>query len=262
MRNLRLTIEFDGSGFAGWQFQPNRPTVQGAVEAAIERVTGERVRVCGCSRTDAGVSARRFVANFHTRTTLPGERLRLALNYHLPPAVTIQELAEVPAGFHARFDAVAKQYRYTVIKGVAPLWRDRAWEVRLPINVPRCRAGLVLFVGERDFRPFCHTADTSGVCRVRRLALAARGRVIVFTIEADRFLFKMVRRIVGALVAVGTGRLSTDDIADALAGRRHRPFQTAPAAGLVLERVYYRRGSSCRAGKCRPGSALPSAESH
>ncbi len=239
MRNIRLTIEFAGAGFAGWQFQPDRPTVQGAVEAALKEVTGETVRIHGCSRTDAGVSARAFVANCHLETGLPAEKLRLALNAHLPDAVHVRAAADVPAGFQARFSARGKRYEYLVVLGVSPLRRGRAWEYRYPVDAALCRPALALFEGTRDFQPFCLTADKNGVCTVRKVRLQAAGDELLFSVEGDRFLYKMVRRIVGALVAVGAGRLSCEDITAALEGRPHKPFQTAPASGLVLDSVEY-----------------------
>ncbi len=239
MRNIRLTIEFDGASFAGWQFQPDRPTVQGAVEAALKKVTGETVRVHGCSRTDAGVSARAFVANCHIESKLEPERLRLALDYHLPAAVHVLAAAEAPGDFQARFSARGKRYEYLVVLGVSPLRRARAWEFRYPVDAKLCRPALALFEGTRDFQPFCLTADKNGVCTVRKVGLQAAGDELVFSVEGDRFLYKMVRRIVGALVACGADRLSCDDITAALEGKPHKPFQTAPASGLVLDSVEY-----------------------
>lgn len=239
MRNIRLTIEFAGAGFAGWQFQPDRPTVQGAVEAAVKAVTGKAVRVHGCSRTDAGVSARAFVANCHVETPLAAEKLRLAINAHLPDSVHVREAAEAPGDFQARFSALGKRYQYTVVLGISPLRRGRAWEYRYPVDAALCRPALALFEGTRDFQPFCLTADKNGVCTVRRVGLAAAGDELVFSVEGDRFLYKMVRRIAGALVAVGADRLSCDDVTAALEGKPHKPFQTAPACGLVLDRVEY-----------------------
>jgi tRNA pseudouridine38-40 synthase len=262
LRNIRLTIEFCGAGFAGWQYQPDRPTVQGAVETAIEKVTRQAVRVHGCSRTDAGVSARAFVANCHLDTALAPEKLRLALNAHLPDTVHVREAAEADEKFQARFSAKGKRYEYTVVLGISPLRRGRAWEYRYPVDARLCRPALALFQGTHDFQPFCQfglgtrseTEDgvgrrppasrtvmsrANGVCTVRRVTLEAAGDELVFAVEGDRFLYKMVRRIVGALVAVGAGRLEPGDITAALEGKPHKPFQTAPACGLVLDRVEY-----------------------
>ena len=238
-RNVRLTIEFDGAGYAGWQFQPNRPTVQGEVEAAARRIFGVETTVYGCGRTDAGVSARAYVANFFARTKLEPERLRCALNNHLPHDIHVIAAAVVPDSFHARHSACGKTYVYRVVRGVSPLRRSRAWEMKFPLSVAKTRRAATLFLGTRDFRAFCHADDENGRCTVRRLDVAEHGDELLFTVEGDRFLYKMVRRIVGAAVTYGLGRVTLRDLRAALAGRPHTPFQTAPAAGLVLDSVSY-----------------------
>ncbi|MBM3314556.1 tRNA pseudouridine(38-40) synthase TruA [candidate division WOR-3 bacterium] len=239
VRNFRITLEFDGAAYAGWQNQPDRPTVQGRVESAFEQVLGRRVTLYGCSRTDAGVSARNFVASFRARTALAPERLRMALNACLPGDVYVKAAAEAGPGFHARHSARGKTYVYTVVRGRSPLRRARAWEFYLPLAPARMCAAVRLFAGTRDFRPFCQTRDKDGTCTIRRVSVTEAGDAVVVTVAGDRFLYKMVRRIVGALVACGTGRLSSGDIRAALAGRPHPPFTTAPAHGLVLDSVDY-----------------------
>lgn len=239
MRNIRLTLEFDGTEYAGWQFQPNRPTVQNAVQNAVKETTGETVVVYGCSRTDASVSARNYVANFHTGSTLPVERLRLALNAHLPADIFIKSAAEASPDFHARFSARSKTYLYTLVRTVSPLRRRYAWEFCQPLSITRIRAAAKLFIGSHNFNPFCHTKERNGICTLEPIAIAAKADTLVFRISGDRFLYKLVRRIVGALVACGTGRLTTADIKAALAGRRHPAYTTAPACGLILDSVKY-----------------------
>lgn len=239
MRNVRLLLEFDGAGFAGWQYQPRHRTVQGELENALEAVTGAKTKVYGSSRTDSGVSARNYVANFLTASRLGPEQLGRALNFHLPEDIRVKSVAEVPPDFHARFSARGKTYVYRIVRGRSPLRRTQAWEIRFPVDRKRMRRALALFQGTHDFRPFCHTQETSGVCRLSRLGLAEQGDEIAVTVGGNRFLYKMVRRIVGAAVAYGAGRMTLTDIRAALAGGKHQPFQTAPAQGLVLDSVEY-----------------------
>lgn len=239
MRNLKLTIEFDGAGFYGWQFQPDRATVQGAVQDAAAEVLGERATVYGCGRTDAGVSARNYVANFHTGSGMKPERMRKALNFHLPGEVHVKSVEHAGPEFHARFSALSKVYEHRMVRGRSPLRHARAWELRLPVDAARMRKALALFEGARDFRPFCMTTDTSGTCTVMKARLTERGDELELAIQADRFLYKMVRRIAGAVVSYGAGRITLADIRAALAGRKHRPYRTAAAAGLVLDSVQY-----------------------
>jgi len=239
LRNIRLLVEFDGAGFSGWQYQPDRRTVQGELQRAVASVTGGPATVYGCSRTDAGVSARNYVANFHAETPLPPDRLRLALNYHLPPEILVKDAVEAPPGFHARFSARSKTYVYRLLRGRSPLRQHRAWELRWPVDPSRMARSLDRFVGTRDFQPFCLTRDRSGTCAIFAAGLETAGDELLVAVRGDRFLYKMVRRIVGAAVACGAGRLTLADIRAALRGRTHRPFQTAPARGLTLDSVDY-----------------------
>lgn len=240
LRCFRLTIEFDGSAFAGWQFQPDRPTVQETLAAALRETIGRPVRIIGCSRTDAGVSARNYVASFTAATHLAPERLRLALNSRLPEEVFVKSARHAPAGFNARYDARLKVYSYLIVTARSPLRRRYAWQFLLPVRTGLMRQAARLFIGRRDFRPFCQTRVSNGICTVTRVTVHSRSDEIRVTVTGDRFLYKMVRRIVGALAACGSGRMKLADVKAALAGRPHAQFQTAPAAGLVLESVRYR----------------------
>ena len=249
-RNLKLVLEFDGSNYAGWQYQPNRPTVQGELESALGKVVRQEVTVYGCGRTDAGVSARRYVASFHAdghdriverfgSCPEAAERLRAALNHFLPEDIHVLSVEEAPADFHARFSARRKTYIYRIVRATSPLRRRHAWEYRYPLDVERMRRAASLFEGRRDFQPFCQTRDVNGICGVDTVAIAATGDEVTVAVRGDRFLYKMVRRIAGALAACGSGRLTQKDVRAALAGRPHTAFQTAPAQGLVLDSVEY-----------------------
>ncbi|MFO7638864.1 MAG: tRNA pseudouridine(38-40) synthase TruA [bacterium] len=237
--NLKLTIEYDGGGYHGWQYQANRPTVQAELQAAAGRLNGAPTVVHGCSRTDAGVSARNYVANFTATRQLPCERWRRALNQHLPPAIHVKLVEPAPPGFHARFSARGKLYRYRIVRGHSPLRHARAWELRYPVDLARIRRAAAEFVGTRDFRPLCQARDATGTCTVRGIEVNTAGDEIEIAVTGDRFLYKMVRRIVGAAVTYGAGRLTLADIRAALAGRPGLGYRTAPAQGLTLDRVEY-----------------------
>ena len=239
MLNLKLTVEFDGTNYAGWQYQPDRPTVQGELESAAGKVLQQKVTVYGCGRTDAGVSARAYVANLHTGSTLRVERLKLAFNHFLPDDILVLSIEEVKPEFHARHSALGKTYAYRIVRRKSPLRRRHAWEFWFKLDVERLRKAAPLFVGRKDFQPFCQTRDANGFCTVESVLTEAAGDEVTVTVRGDRFLYKMVRRIVGALVACGSGRLTQKDIRAALAGRSFPSFQTAPARGLLLDSVEY-----------------------
>jgi len=239
MPNLRLTIEFDGTNYAGWQYQPRNPTVQGELESAAGKVLQQKVTIYGCSRTDAGVSARAYVANLHTDSVLSAERLRLALNHYLPDDILVLSIAKAGPEFHARHSALRKNYAYRIVRSRSPLRRRHAWEFWFKLDVEKMRKAASLFEGRRDFQPFCQTRDAHGCCTVESVLVEPAGEEVTVTVRGDRFLYKMVRRIVGALVACGSGRLTQKDIRAALAGRPFPPFQTAPAHGLLLDSVEY-----------------------
>jgi tRNA pseudouridine38-40 synthase len=238
-RNLKLVVEFDGSKYAGWQYQPRHQTVQGEIESALGKILQKKVTVYGCGRTDAGVSARAYVANVHVESPLSIERLRLAVNHFLPDDILVLSVEEAKPGFHARHSALGKTYVYRIVRRKSPLRRRHAWEFWFKLDFDKMCKAASLFEGAKDFRAFCQTRDQNGVCHVRHVQVAASGDEVLVTVEGDRFLYKMVRRIVGALVACGSGRLTQKDIRAALAGKPFPPFQTAPAHGLLLDSVEY-----------------------
>jgi tRNA pseudouridine38-40 synthase len=238
-RNLKLVVEFDGSKYAGWQYQPRHQTVQGEIESALGKILQKKVTVYGCGRTDAGVSARAYVANVHVESPLSIERLRLAVNHFLPDDILVLSVEEAKPGFHARHSALGKTYVYRIVRRKSPLRRRHAWEFWFKLDFDKMCKAACLFEGAKDFRAFCQTRDQNGVCHVRHVQVAASGDEVLVTVEGDRFLYKMVRRIVGALVACGSGRLTQKDIRAALAGKPFPPFQTAPAHGLLLDSVEY-----------------------
>jgi len=242
---FRLVLEYDGAAFAGWQVQPDRPTVQGALETAIARVVGRRVRVVGAGRTDAGVHAEGQVASARLETALGAERLRLALNGVLPPGVAVVAAAEAPDDFHARRDARAKRYRYAIWNGPtrSPLRAARAWCLQRPLDLAAMREAAAALVGTHDFASF-QTAGSEVATTERTLDRididGAAAAAIALGFEGSGFLRHMVRNLTGTLVEVGSRRRNAAEMPALLAARdRSRAGRTAPAHGLTLEWVRY-----------------------
>jgi tRNA pseudouridine38-40 synthase len=243
MRPLRLTLEFDGSAYHGWQYQPGLTTVQGQLEEALSTVLRTPVKVVGQGRTDAGVHAEGQVAH----ATADGddhdlERLRRSLNGLLGPHCAVLGVEVAPEGFHARYSALERTYRYQIVRRPSPLRRRTHWLVTGGLDVAAMQGAVGLFVGEHDFASYCaHTQEMEHTrCVVSSFTLGEDGDVLTFRVSADRFLHNMVRRLVGEMVALGAGRIGRQLTLDRL--NDPAPAQgghTAPAHGLVLERVRY-----------------------
>ncbi len=239
MPNVRLTIEFDGTNYAGWQIQAQQPTIQGILQNGLKKIFGQDICVYGCGRTDAGVSAHNYVANFHCPDRLPPARIAAALNFYLPSDIFVKAAEIVPDDFHARYSALTKTYSYSIICNRSPLRRRFAWEIYHPLNLKRLQRGARLFLGKKDFNAFCSIRSGKGICTIRLIRVIRKGDEIVIKITGDRFLYKMVRRIVGSLVAYAAGKITLKDIKAALIGKNSKPFTAAPAQGLILDRVSY-----------------------
>ncbi len=247
---FRLTIAYDGANYQGWQAQKIGTGVQEKVEAALANLFPSQPRVHGSSRTDTGVHALGMVAHFvvtRAECKITPRRLLLAINAWLPEDIRVLAVRPAALGFHARFDASGKQYRYCVWNHPVqnPLLRHQAWHVRRKLDFPAMKAAARHFVGRLDLRAFRANPDYDTESTVRTLTrcdVRRSGPLITFVIEGDGFLYKMCRGIVGTLVQVGEGKFPPDAILEILASRDRRVAgATAPAQGLVLWKVFYRR---------------------
>lgn len=253
MRNLLITLRFDGRAYHGWQVQPNGITVQQCVQDAVEAVTGARSAVTGCSRTDAGVHAMMFCCNFRTESPIPAERLAGALNAHLPRDIAVYGCKEVPPAFHARYDCKGKEYVYRIWNDRArnPFWEGRALHYPYTLDAAGLNRAAQGFVGRHDFSAFCAAGGSvEDKVRTVRAARVVRGEELVsFYVEADGFLYHMVRIMMGTLLNLEQGKLGPSSIPSILEeGERARAGVTAPAQGLYLNRVFY-QGSVRQTGR-------------
>jgi tRNA pseudouridine38-40 synthase len=246
---FRLTLEYDGTKYSGWQEQTNARTVAGVLRAALEEVLGERVELMGSGRTDAGVHALAQVAHLRLKhkPKLPLEPLLRAVNDRLPSDVVLLELAPAPPRFHARHDALTRTYLYQISIRRTAFGKRHVWWVKPPLNVDRMAEAAALLAGRHDFRNFAQADPSkpgeSTIVVVQAASVVREDDLILFHITASHFLWRMVRRLVGALVKVGLGEVTLDDFRSLLAGdpRPELPVAawTAPASGLFLESVEY-----------------------
>lgn len=242
--NIKLTVEYDGTNYHGWQIQSNSESIQGALERAISTFLRTPTRIMGSGRTDAGVHALGQVVSFVTEQEFKPHRIRRALNALTPPDITIKEVESVPDSFAPRRDARSRVYEYHILNRPtpSPFYRNRAWHLHAPLDVDAMRDAITCLLGEHDFTSFragdCDAAHP--IRRVYQTSLEQRGELLVFTIEATAFLRHMVRNIVGTLVEVGSGARSVEafrvlpELKD-----RSKAGETAPAHGLFLTEVRY-----------------------
>jgi tRNA pseudouridine38-40 synthase len=262
MPRFKLVIEYTGSRYSGWQIQKNARTVAGEIDRAIRDVTrrGE-FELYGAGRTDAGVHALAQVAHLELYTDLPPGRLRSRLNDALPSDIYIRRIEKAPHRFHARHDAAARSYLYQISRRKTAFFKPYVWWIKEPLDVARMRDASRLFVGMQDFASF--TADEPGEKSTRvlvdRLDLVEDGDLILVRIVGSHFLWRMVRRIVGVLAAVGRGDLTAAQAGGFLDEQSDLPATlTAPASGLFLEGVYY--SGDAGPGPLRAVANIPAAE--
>ena len=244
MKRILLTIEYDGSGYVGWQWQENGISVQQRLEEALEKACGETIRVTGASRTDAGVHARGQQAHFDTDSRIPPEKYPFVLNTLLPPDIRVQAAREVSPDFHARFLSAGKTYTYRIINSRhgSALLRKTHWHVPVPLDFARMRSAADSLPGVHDFAAFQAAGGTAKttVRRIDEAVLTAQGEEIIFQIAGNAFLYNMVRIIAGTLAEIGLGRLPPDAFVRAFAsGSRLDLGMTAPPQGLTLAEVRY-----------------------
>ncbi|MCT4594525.1 MAG: tRNA pseudouridine(38-40) synthase TruA [Anaeromicrobium sp.] len=244
MKNVKLTVEYDGTLFYGWQRQKNDRSVQEEIEKGLSKIMKKNVKINGSGRTDARVHGLRQIANFREEFTIPIERIPVALNSILPDDIAIinAELAE--ENFHARYDAVGKKYIYKIYNDPyrSPLWRNYAYYVGDELDLDKMIKASKAFIGTHDFIGFM-SSGSSVVDTVRTiydLRIHREGPLITIEIKGNGFLYNMVRIIVGTLVEVGKGKKSVDEMGKIIESRsRKRAGHTAPAQGLYLSHVYY-----------------------
>lgn len=244
-RNLLLTIQYDGSGYHGWQIQENARSVQGAFQEALRNVLGVQPDIKACSRTDTGVHAREFCLSMKLSHGIPEERLVGALNHFLPDDMAVLSCRAVPEDFHARYSCKGKRYVYEIHNSPirSPFLRDRALHYYHPIDEERLNAAAQYFLGSHDFTSFC-TLDKREMGDFTRTVseshVTREGDMVRFTVAADGFLYNMVRIMTGTLLAVQQGRFAPEDIPGILEGKNRKlAGPTAPACGLYLAKVFY-----------------------
>lgn len=249
MRNLKITLAYDGSDFNGWQVQPEVATVQGTLASAIGRVTGEKVLPQGSGRTDAGVHAEAQVASFPTESVIPVENLVVALNDILPASIRVLRVEEAAPEFHARHSAKAKTYRYRMYRGAIcpPFVARYVWHYPYPLEEGAMMHAAVLVAGEHDFTSFAavdpegsEREPRSNVRQIFSSGFERCGEELVYTVRGNGFLHHMVRNLVGTFVLVGKGTFAVSDIGRILEARsRSAAGATAAASGLCLVGVEY-----------------------
>ena len=245
VRRWKCVCAYDGTRFAGWQSQAGGRAIQDVIERRLAQIFKTSIRIHGSGRTDSGVHALGQVFHFDADWRHEPEKLLAAFRVGLPAEIQVKSVRAVASGFHARFDATGKRYEYHLHLGDAdPFTRPFCWQVFKPLDVAAMQAAAAVLRGRHDFRAFTALNGTErehAVRDLRRLDVVRRGRRIRVVAEADGFLYKMVRSLVGVLVAAGEGKLTPAQIRALLHSReRTAAIQSAPAQGLFLAQVYYR----------------------
>jgi len=256
LRNIKLTLEYEGTDFFGFQKQTSGvPTVQHAVEKALTELFRVATRlISASSRTDAGVHAEDQIAHFKTSSDLPCFRIARAINHFLPPSISVVTAEDAPDSFHARFQPISKVYEYRIWNDASrpAIWRNFAHHEPVPLHIEKMKKAARFFIGKHDFRSFTSEDrimkgrpsvsidQVSFVRNIKRLNLRRVGKMIVFTIEADGFLYHMVRNIIGTIAGVGKDKIKLEDVPRIIKARdRKKAAETLPAQGLTLKKVYY-----------------------
>ena len=244
MKRIKLTIAYDGTNYCGWQIQPNGITIEEILNKALSKMTGEEVFVIGASRTDSGVHAMGNVAVFDTDTTIPAEKIAVALNQRLPDDIVITKSEEVPLDFHPRYCNCSKTYEYHIINTRIPIPTKRLtnYFVSYVLDIDKMRQAASYLVGEHDFVSFCNVrTDVENTVRtITALDIITNGNEITIRITGNGFLYNMVRIIVGTLIRVGRGFYEPEKVKEILEAKdRKAAGVTAPAHGLMLVEIEY-----------------------
>lgn len=244
MKRIKLIVSYDGTGYCGWQVQPNGITVEEILNKALQKLTGEDIHVIGASRTDSGVHAFGNVAVFDTETTIPAERIAAALNQRLPEDIVIRSSEEVPLDFHPRYCDCSKTYEYRILNAKIPVptMRHTHYFVSYDLNVEDMRRAASYLVGEHDFLSFCNVrTDVENTVRtIYSLDIEKQGEEMIVRITGNGFLYNMVRIIVGTLVRVGRGFYAPEKVKEILEAKdRKAAGVTAPPQGLYLVEINY-----------------------
>lgn len=244
MRNIKLTIEYDGKDFNGWQKQPNKLNIQGEIERAISEITGEEVSLNASGRTDAGVHALGQVANFKTNSNIEIEKIPIAINSKLKKSVRVIDAEEVELDFHSRYKCKRKTYRYIInnSKNGTAIYRNFEYNFQTKLDVEAMKKAAFYFEGEHDFKGFkaSGTSSKSSVRSIYKTNVYKEGEKIYIELTGNGFLYNMVRIIAGTLVDVGLNKIKPEAIPDIInSGNRQRAGKTLPPNGLYLVKVEY-----------------------
>lgn len=244
MRNVKVVVEYDGTDYFGFQYQPSVPTIQNELEKALSKIVKERTTIYGAGRTDTGVHAAGQVINFHTNGSIPIDRICIAMNSLLPPSISAVEAAEVGERFHSRYSAISRLYRYDILNREcrSALEGRFCWHVRKPLNVAAMSESAKCLLGVHDFSSFaCADRDDGSPMReMREVSVESVDDRVIIIIRANAFLRSMARVIVGTLVEIGLELRPVSELEEILEARdRRMAGKTAPAQGLCLREVEY-----------------------
>lgn len=246
MRNIRLTIEYDGKEFNGWQKQPNKLNIQGNLEKVISDLTKEEIEIIGSGRTDAGVHALGQVANFKTNSNIPIEKFAIAINSRIKQSIRIKKAEEVDERFHSRYNCKRKTYRYIINTSEtgSAIYRNLEYNIKMQLDVKKMQEAVKFFIGEHDFSAFksSGTSSKSSVRTIYNAKVEQDGERIIIELTGNGFLYNMVRIISGTLVEVGLNKIKPEDITKIIESKnRQNAGKTLPPCGLYLVSVEYEK---------------------
>lgn len=246
MKNILLEVAFNGSCFHGWQIQPNAVTVQQTLCDAIKKLTGDKANLIGCSRTDSGVHANKFICNFKTDSSIPPEKFSDALNCDLPDSVVVKKSLEVPIDFHSRYDCLGKRYVYRILntKNKSPFLTDLVYHYPYDIDCRMLNNAAKDFIGTYDFSAFCASGSEveDKVRTIYSFTVVKTSSEVLFAVEGNGFLYNMVRIMVGTLLEINRGKIDDNSIKDIILSKsRNNAGVTVPGMGLYLDEVFYER---------------------